>query len=101
MVNDVLEYTIYKDKPYKNSNGDSFGVTINGKQKDFVQAYNKFWTLLKKGKIYNVDYKVTGSGQFQKGKIKFLSIVTTSAIIDAVVEVDPQVGQKGNVQLKS
>ena len=35
------EYKIYKEKPYKNSNGDPFGVTIKLRVKDYIQAHNK------------------------------------------------------------
>ena len=93
------EYKIYKEKPYKNSNGDPFGVTINGRAKDYIQAHNKVRELWKKGKIYTLEYKV--KDQLQKGKIKLLSVIATKTIIDAVVEVIPQKGPKGNVQLKA
>ena len=56
----VDEYKVYKEKPYKNSNGDPFGVTLNGKVKDYIQAHNKVRELMKKGRIYDVEYNIKG-----------------------------------------
>ena len=98
---DLTEHKIYKEKPYKNSNGDPFGVTLNGKSKDYIQAHNKLRDIIKKGKIYDVEYNFGVKNLLKKGKIKFLSVVSTKTIVDATVEVVPQEGQRGNVQLKS
>ena len=100
IVDDALtELKVYKEKPYKNSNGDPFGVTLNGKTKDYIQAHNKLRELLKKGKMFNVHYKIGTVPK--KGKIRILSVVSTKTIVDATVEVIPQEGPRGNVQLKS
>ena len=97
----VDEHKIYKEKPYNNSNGDPFGVSINGRSKEYIQAHNKLRDLMKKGKIYDVEYKVNGKNSSKKGKIRILSVVATKTIVDATVEVIPQEGSRGNVQLKS
>ena len=81
------EIKIYKEKPYKNSNGDPFGVTLNGRVNDFIQAHTKFRDSIKKGKTYEVEYSLDGKSQLKKGKIKFLSVVSTKSIIDATVEI--------------
>ena len=100
-VIDNLELKIYKEKPYKNSNGDPFGVTLNGRAKDYIQAHHKFRDLIKKGKVYDVEYKIDAKQQLKKGKIRFLSVIATKSIIDSTVEVVSQEGVRGNVQLKS
>ena len=102
IIDDALtEHKIYKEKPYKNSNADPFGVTLNGKSKDYIQAHNKLRDIIKKGKIYDVEYNFGVKNLLKKGKIKFLSVVSTKTIVDATVEVVPQEGPRGNVQLKS
>ena len=100
-VIDDDEYKVYKEKPFNNSNGDPFGVTINGKAKDYIQAHNKYREIIKKGKIYDLGYKIGEKKQLKTGKIRFLSVVSTKTILDATVEVSPQEGPRGNVQLKS
>ena len=99
--NAIEKHKIYKEKPYNNSNGDPFGVSLNGRSKEYIQAHNKLRDLLKKGKIYEVEYNVNGNKSLKKGKIRILSVVSTKTIVDATVEVIPQEGSRGNVQLKS
>ena len=43
---------VYKEKPYLNSNGDPFGLTINGKNKEYVHAHELIKGFLKKGKEF-------------------------------------------------
>ena len=95
----VDDYKFYKEKPYNNSNGDWFGVSLNGRAKDCIQAHNKFRDMIKKGKVYEVEYR-TG-GKIKKGKIKCLSVIATKTITDTTIEVTTQEALRGNVQLKS
>ena len=32
-------YKFYKEKPYENSSGNPFGVSINGRVKEYIQAH--------------------------------------------------------------
>ena len=85
---DVLK--VYKEKPYLNSNGDPFGLTINGKNKEYVHAHELIKGFLKKGKEFSKA----------SGKIKILDASHNKACVNAVVEVSSKDGTKGHVELK-
>ena len=90
MINEqIVEYKVYKVKPYLNSDRQPFGLTLNGKSKEYIQAHKSFKELIKKGKQYTV----------QKSKVKILD-VTNNGSITAIVEITDGGGAKGNVQLK-
>ena len=48
----IVEYKVYKVKPYLNSDKDPFGLTINGKSKEYVHAHQTIKGLLKKAKQF-------------------------------------------------
>ena len=101
-ANETLEeYKIYKEKPYNNSNGDPFGVTLNGRVKDYINAHNKLREMVKKGRVLELEYKTDEKKEFKKGKIRFLSVVATKTILDTSIEVSSHEGSRGNVQMKS
>ena len=95
------EFKVYKEKPYTNSNGEPFGVTLNGRTKDYIQAHHKFRDLIKKGVELDVDYKIEPNQHLKRGKLKFLNVIATKSIIDATIQVTSQEGIRGNAQLKS
>ena len=95
------DHKVYKEKLYNNSNGDPLGVCLNGKSKDYLQAHVKLRDLLKKGKIFDTAYRLDEDRLWKKGQIKILNVVQTKTIVDATVQVIPQDGSKGNVQVKS
>ena len=94
------EYKIYREKPYENSSGNPFGVSINGRVKDYIQAHNNIREMMVKGRIYNVEYKLSKKDKPLLGKIKFLNIIVTNGLMDATVQVTPQRGPTGHVQMK-
>ena len=95
------EFKVYKEKPYNNSNGEPFGVTLNGRTREYIQAHHQFRDLIKKGSQLEVDYRIGPKEELKTGKLKFLNVISTKSIIDSTVEVIPQEGSRGNVQLKS
>ena len=87
---EIVEYRVYKVKPYLNSNRDPFGLTINGKTKEYIVAHETLKGLIKKGKQYKVE----------EGVMKILDVTSTKSILNAIVEVSGDTGVKGNVELK-
>ena len=87
---EVLEYKVYKEKPYLNSDRDPFGVTINGKTKEYMLAHEKVKNLVKKGKQYDV------AGM----KMKILDVTQKKAMVIGIVEVKSNTVNKGNVEMK-
>ena len=87
---EVVEYKVYKEKPYLNSDRDPLGVSINGKTKEYLQAHETIKGLIKKGKQYSIE----------KRKIKFLDVTQKNAMVSAIVEVSDVGGVKGNVEFK-
>ena len=51
---EILEYKVYKVKPYLNSDRDPFGLKINGKTKEYILAHETLRSIFKKGKQYTV-----------------------------------------------
>ena len=43
---EIVEYRVYKEKPYLNSAREPFGVTINGKTKDYLKAHKTIKELI-------------------------------------------------------
>ena len=86
-----LEYKVYKEKPYLNSDKDPFGITLNGKTKEYVVAHEGLKSLIVKGKQYNVA----------EGTMKMLDVTHKKAMVIAIVEVSSKGGSnKGNAELK-
>ena len=42
---------VYKEKPYFNSNKQPFGITVNGKSREYVAAHESVKALIVKGKV--------------------------------------------------
>ena len=87
---EVVEYRVYKEKPYLNSDREPFGLTLHGKTKEYVAAHEAIRGLMKKGKQYIVG----------NGKIKILDFINNKAMDKAIVEVSDDSGMKGNVEFK-
>lgn len=83
------ETKVYKIKEYKNSDGDPFGLTINAKQKEYVEAHAKFKELLKNFREYNVE----------SGKLKVFGTNKTKSKISSTIEVSSSDGNRGKVDL--
>ena len=48
MINEeIVEYKVYKVKPYLNSDREPFGLTINSKSKDYIQAQKSFSEIIR------------------------------------------------------
>ena len=47
---EVVEYKVYKEKPYLNSDRDPLGISLNGKTKEYIHAHESLKNVLKKGK---------------------------------------------------
>ena len=67
----VIEYKVYKEKPYLNSDRDPFGVTFNGKTKEYLHAHSEIKALVKKGKQFTVG----------EGKVKILDATNNPLLI--------------------
>ena len=76
-VSVVRDYKVYKEKPYSNSEGELFGLTINGKTKEYLNAHDSIKCLMKRGKQLVV----------LEGKMKILDVTQNKAMIDVAVEV--------------
>ena len=87
---EVVEYKVYKEKPYLNSDRDPLGVTINGKTKEYLHAHDAIKKLVFKGKQYSMD----------KGKMKVLDATQNKGILNAIVEVSTDGENRGNAELK-
>ena len=82
----MVKFRVYKEKPYQNSNKEPFGVTINGKTKDFLNAHGNFKELVKKGAYYKVD----------GGSMNFLDVADMKGIDVAIVQVTQMDDRRGN-----
>ena len=85
-----IEFKAYKEKPYLNSDKEPFGLTINGKSKEYIKAHEAFKGMVKKGKKYNVE----------SGSMRILDATLNKAMVNAIVEVTVCGSIKGNVELK-
>ena len=91
-MGDQEEFKVYKVKPYLNSDREPFGLTINGKSKEYIAAHAMLKSMIKKGKQYPTD----------EGNIKVLDVTNNKAMVNAIVEIQERKkgGNKGNVELK-
>ena len=89
-VQEIVDYKAYKIKPYLNSDKEPFGLTINGKTKEYIHAHENIKELLKKGKEYTVD----------GGKIKVLNVTNNKGMTNIIIEVFKTGGGNGNVEVK-
>ena len=85
-----VEYKVYKEKPYLNSDRDPLGISLNGKSKEYIHAHESIKKVLKKGKQYSFD----------KGNMKILDVTFNKAMTNAIIEVNVQGESKGNVEVK-
>ena len=75
------EFKVYKEKPYTNSNGEPFGVILNGRANNYIQAHHKFRDLIKKGVELDVDYKIEPNQHLKRGKLKLLNVIATKSMM--------------------
>ena len=87
---EVIEYKVYKEKPYLNSDRDPLGISLNGKSKEYIHAHGEVKNILKKGKQYSLLV----------GYMKILDVINNMANSNAIIEVDAEGEAKGNVELK-
>ena len=87
---EVVEYKVYKEKPYLNSDREPFGLTINGKSKEYIHAHEGLKNMIKKGKQYTID----------DGTIKVLDVTNNKAMLNAILETSVNGGSKGNAEIK-
>ena len=86
---EVVKYKVYKEKPYLNSDRDPFGVTLNGKTKEYILAHETLKGLIKKGKQYSIE----------QSNMKIVDATLNKAMLNAIIEVSKG-ATKGNVELK-
>ena len=87
---EVIEYKVYKEKPYLNSDRDPFGLKFKGKSKEYLKAHEKLKGIIKKGKQYVI----------KNVKMKVLNVNASKSMVIAIVEVSDDGTQKGNVEIK-
>ena len=88
---DKSEYKVYKEKPYFNSDKDPFGMTLNGKTKDYLRAHDVIKNLLVKNKKYFVGEE----------RIKILDATHKKGMVIGIIEVAFKSGaNNGNAELK-
>ena len=87
---EVVEYKVYKEKPYLNSDRDPLGISLNGKTKEYIHAHESLKNVLKKGKQYSFD----------TGNMRILDVTYNKAMTNAIIEVSSLGETKGNVELK-
>ena len=80
----------YKIKPYLNSNKDPFGLTIKGNTKQYISAHKNVQDLVITGK--NISTK--------EGKIKIIEASRGKGMLNAIVEVNMDDIDIGNVEMK-
>ena len=87
---EMVDYKVYKIKPYLNSDKEPFGLTINGKAKEYIHAHQTIKELLKKGKQFIGE----------DGVMKILDVTNNAGKTNSIVEVSVKDGGKGNVEMK-
>ena len=85
-----MDLKCYKLKPYFNSNKEPFGVTINGKIKEFIKAHEEVKRMLLEDKVYRV----------LESEIKVVEVTNNKALFVAIVEVGGKDKDMGNVEIK-
>ena len=88
----------YKLNHFKNSDGESFGMTIKGKSKDYIMSHGKIKDLLTKGREYSLSYK--DKNKNRETKIKVLDVANGKAMTNATVEILIEQGSRGRAELK-
>ena len=89
-IEDDDDYKVYKVEPYFNSDKETFGYTIKGKAKDYVDAQQNLKNVIKKGKTFRYD----------KGSVKVLDVRNLKGAIDTTLEVKDTNVPRGNAQMK-
>ena len=85
----VVEYKVYKEKPYLNSDRDPLWISINGKSKEYIHAHGNIKGLIKKGKQYSVDMT----------NLRILDVTNNKSMLNVIIEISEEKGTKGNVEL--
>ena len=79
----------YIEKPYYNSNKEPFGLTLNGKSKEYIRAHGAIKNMIKKGKEISTEH----------GKIKFKDASDKGSMMVAIVQITND-NKKGDAELK-
>ena len=89
-IEEITEYKVYRIKPYVNSNKEPFGITIQGKSKEYVAAHQTLKRIIIKGKKYKMNV----------GEMKVLDITDKGSLFVAIIQVSDEKEKRGNVELK-
>ena len=91
-VTDEDNFKCYKTKTYKNSDGDPFGLTIKGKNKEYLKAHAKVKSLvnIKRFKEYFVEEE----------KVTIVNTNVGKSLTTSVVGVESDIDGRGKVELK-
>ena len=87
---EMVDYKVYKIKPYLNSDKEPFGLTINGKAKQYIHAHQTLKELMKKGK------QLKG----EEALLKILDVTNNKGMMNSIIEVSVKDGERGNVEMK-
>ena len=89
-LDEVVDYKVYKEAPYPNSDQERLGLTLKGNSKDFIDAQQNVKDIVVKGKQYD----------FSDGYMRILDVRDIKGMINAVVEVCDTTVSRANVELK-
>ena len=87
---EIIEYKVYKEKPYCNSDKNPLGVSINGKTKEYIYAHSEIKKLMIKKKKYSIN----------NVDMKICDVTNVNSTTNAIIEVSDEKLKKGNVELK-
>ena len=85
------KYKVYTEKPYFNSDKDPFGVTLNGKTKDYLRGHEVIKNLI-----------ITGKKNFvEEERIRIVEATHKKGMVIGIIEVaSKSESDKGNAELK-
>ena len=89
-VDDIGEYKVYNEKVYNNSDREPLGVSINGKTKEYLGAHEAIRNMMKLGRKYII----------KEGEMKIVDVKYLNAMVNVVIDVTKDGGNKGRVELK-
>ena len=90
LIDDIGEYKVYNEKVYNNSDREPLGVSINGKTKEYLGAHEAIRNMMKLGRKYII----------KEGEMKIVDVKYLNAMVNVVIDVTKDGGNKGRVELK-
>ena len=85
------KYKVYTEKPYLNSDKDPFGITLNGKTKDYLRGHEVIKNLIITGKKYFVEEE----------RMRIVDAMHKKGMVIGTIEVaSKSESDKGNAELK-